>query len=220
MKIAVIGGTGKEGSGIAVRWASQGHDVTIGSRDAARAQQRAHEIRDEYQGKITGSLQGGANTEIIPDADLVVLAVPYGAHAATLNELKPLIDGKKFLDITVPLAPPKVREVNVPAGNSAALEAQAILGENTPVAAAFHHVSSQHLLDLEHDIETDVLVVADDVAFRKEIMALVRQTSARPVNAGVLKNAVALEALTSVLIHINGAYKAPGAGIRITGLPE
>lgn len=216
MKIAIIGGTGKEGSGIAVRWANNGHEVTIGSRDAARAQERAAELSAEYNLTI----QGGANEDIVRDAELVVLSVPYSAHASTLQGLASLLADKKVLDITVPLAPPKVKEVNLPQGGAAALETQAILGENAKVGAAFHHVSSQHLLDLSHTIETDVLVVADDLAFRKELMELVRQTSARAINAGVLKNAVALESLTPVLIHINGAYKAPGAGIRITGLPE
>lgn len=216
MKIAIIGGTGKEGSGIAVRWANQGHDVAIGSRDAERAQARADELSQEY----ALTIRGGANEDIVGDAELVVLSVPYSAHASTLQGLRERLAEKKLLDITVPLAPPKVREVNLPEGGAAALEAQAILGPNAQVGAAFHHVSSQHLLDLSHTIETDVLVVADDLAFRKELMELVRQTSARAINAGVLKNAVALESLTPVLIHINGAYKAPGAGIRITGLPE
>lgn len=216
MKIAIIGGTGKEGSGIAVRWANAGHDIVIGSRDQARAEERARELSEEYGLTI----RGGANAAILDDAELVVLSVPYSAHASTLTELREKLADKRLLDITVPLAPPKVREVNLPAGGSAALEAQALLGENAKVGAAFHHVSYQHLLDLSHDLETDILVVADDLEYRKLIMELVRQAGGRAINAGVLKNAVAIESLTPVLIHINGAYKVPGAGIRITGLPE
>lgn len=218
MNIAIIGGTGKEGSGLAVRWANKGHRVTIGSRDAARGTERAKELSDEYNLTILG----GGNEEILntKDLDLVVLSVPYSAHASTLESLKPMLLNARLLDITVPLQPPKVREVHIPHGGSAAVEAQAILGDGAQVAAAFHHVSYNHLLDLENDLETDVLVVADKLDFRKDIMALVRAAGGRPVNAGVLRNATALEALTPVLIHINGAYKIPGAGIRITGLPE
>lgn len=216
MKIAIIGGTGKEGSGLAVRWASKGHEVSIGSRDAARGVERAQELSDEY--KLT--IRGGGNEDILEGAELVVLSVPYSAHESTLQGLKDRLTNALVLDITVPLQPPKVREVHLPAGGSAAMEAQAILGEGAQVAAAFHHVSYQHLLDLSADLETDVLVVADKLEFRKTIMSLVEDAGGRAINAGVLRNAAALESLTPVLIHINGAYKIPGAGIRITGLPE
>ena len=216
MKIAIIGGTGKEGSGLAVRWASHGHEVAIGSRDAARGVERAKELNDEYSIK----LRGGGNTEILEGAELVVLSVPYGAHAATLESLREALQGARLLDITVPLQPPKVREVHLPEGGSAALEAQAILGDAVQVGAAFHHVSYHHLLDLKSDLMTDVLVVANDLEYRKVLMSLVRDAGGRPINAGTLRNSVALESLTPVLIHINGAYKIDGAGIRITGLPE
>lgn len=216
MKISIIGGTGKEGSGLAVRWAAKGHDVTIGSRHAERGVERAKELSEEYSLKI----QGGGNEDIIAGAELVVLSVPYSAHAKTLEGLKHLLANAHVLDITVPLQPPKVREVHLPAGGSAAMEAQEILGEGAQVAAAFHHVSYQHLLDLGSDLETDVLVVANQLEFRKTVMSLVQDAGGRAINAGVLRNAAALESLTPVLIHINGAYKVPGAGIRITGLPE
>lgn len=216
MKIAIIGGTGKEGSGLAVRWASKGHDVAIGSRDAARGTERAAELNREYG----LNLRGGGNEAIVEGADLVVLSVPYAAHRPTLTALKDRLANAFVLDITVPLQPPKVREVHLPEGGSAAMEAQAILGPDAQVAAAFHHVSYHHLLDLAHELETDVLVVADKLEFRKTIMGLVEEAGGRAINAGVLRNAVALESLTPVLIHINGAYKVPGAGIRITGLPE
>lgn len=219
MRISIIGGTGKEGSGLAVRWAHAGHDVRIGSRDADRGRTKAKELSDAYG----LSIGGGGNEEILAEGsfDLAVLSVPYGAHASTLEGLKNLLSTARVLDISVPLQPPKVREVHLPKGGSAAVEAQAILGDGATVAAGFHHVSYNHLLDLQHTLETDVLVVADNLEFRKDVMALVRDAGARPVNAGVLRNATALESLTPVLIHINGAYKVPGgAGIRITGLPE
>lgn len=216
MKIAIIGGTGKEGSGLAVRWANKGHDVAIGSRNAERGVERAAELSAEY--KL--SIRGGGNDDILEGAELVVLSVPYSAHASTLESIKPKLKDALLLDITVPLQPPKVRQVHLPEGGSAALEAQVILGDAAQVGAAFHHVSYHHLLDLQNDLETDVLVVADNLEFRKQLMALVKDAGGRPINAGVLRNAVALEALTPVLIHINGAYKTSSAGIRITGLPE
>lgn len=218
MKIAIIGGTGKEGSGLAVRWANKGHDVLIGSRNPERGVQRAIELSEEY----SLTIRGDGNNEILSEdnIDLVVLAVPYSAHASTLETHKAQLENMRLLDITVPLQPPKVRQVHLPSGGSAAIEAQAILGDGAQVAAAFHHVSHTHLLDLENDLDTDVLVVADKLDFRKDIMNLVRDAGGRPINAGVLRNAIALESLTPLLIHINGAYKVPGAGIRITGLPE
>ena len=104
MKIAIIGGTGKEGSGLAVRWASHGHAVAVGSRDAARGVERAKELSDEYGIE----LRGGGNTEILEGAELVVLSVPYGAHSATLESLRDALQGARLLDITVPMQPPKV----------------------------------------------------------------------------------------------------------------
>lgn len=219
MRIAIIGGTGKEGSGLAVRWASAGHEVRIGSRDGQRGIDKAKELSEHYNVTIGG----GGNEDILAQDsfDLAVLSVPYSAHASTLEGLKGLLANARVLDISVPLQPPKVREVHLPKGGSAAVEAQAILGDGASVAAGFHHVGFNHLLDLDHELPTDVLVVADNLEFRKEIMGLVRDAGGRPINAGVLRNATALESLTPVLIHINGAYKIPGgAGIRITGIPE
>mgnify|MGYP001373187065 CR=1 FL=1 len=150
MKIAIIGGTGKEGSGLAVRWANKGHRVYIGSRDAARGVERAKELSQEYDLTI----HGGGNEEIlaVDGLDLVVLSVPYSAHASTLESLKDQLANARLLDITVPLQPPKVREVHIPSGGSAAVEAQAVLGDGAQVAAAVHHGSYNHLLGLENDL--------------------------------------------------------------------
>lgn len=216
MKISIIGGTGKEGSGLAVRWAHAGHEVAIGSRDAARGLERAAELSEEY--KL--SIRGGGNADIVDGADIVVLSVPYGAHRPTLESLRDALQGKIVLDITVPLAPPKVRVVNLPEGQSAAMEAQALLGEDTRVVASFHHVSYTHLLDLSHGFETDILVAADDRDARYVVLDLIKEIGGRGVDAGKLPNSIALESLTPVLIHINKTYKVPGAGIRITGLPD
>ena len=165
MKIGIIGGTGREGTGIAVRWAKAGHSITIGSRDAERAHQKATELSAE--GGV--NISGGDNQTCCASADVVLLAVPYGAHASTLTDLKQALAGKILIDITVPLVPPKVRSVNLPEGQSAALEAAAILGEQTKVVAALHHISSGHLGDPSHTFDCDVLICGDDPGARGTI---------------------------------------------------
>ncbi len=147
-----------------------------------------------------------------------MLSVPYTAHRATLSGLRGLA-GKILMDITVPLKPPKVRRVHLPEGSAAALEAQAIVGDDVQVVAAMHHISSMHLADLSHTIDSDVLVCGHKQA-RATIIDLVSDLGLRGLDAGPLANAVALESLTPVLLHLNRHYKGHGCGIRITGLPE
>jgi 8-hydroxy-5-deazaflavin:NADPH oxidoreductase len=213
MRIAVVGGTGKEGRGMAMRWARAGHSVFIGSRDAARASEAATEL-SALAGK---SIQGGDNHAAVEASELVVLSVPYSAHASTLSALKPVLAGRVLIDITVPLQPPKVTSVNLPAGQSAALEAQAILGADTPVVAALHHVSAVHLSNLDHAIACDVLACSDDKPALQRALALISDLGVRAVDAGPLRNAIALESLTPVLLHINRTLKG-SAGIKLTGV--
>ena len=213
MRIAVVGGTGKEGRGMALRWARAGHSVFIGSRDAARAREAATEL----SAQIGSTIEGGENTEAVEASELVVLSVPYSAHASTLAALKSPLAGRVLIDITVPLQPPKVTSVNLPAGSAAALEAQAILGSETPVVAALHHVSAVHLRDLDHAIECDVLACSDDKPALERALGLIRDLGVRAVDAGPLRNAIALESLTPVLLHINRTLKG-SAGIRLTGV--
>jgi hypothetical protein len=215
VRIGLIGGTGREGKGLAARWASAGHEVAIGSRDATRARERADELSREGYGKVVG----GDNEWAIRDAEVVLLSVPYAAHGDTLRALQPLLAGKILIDITVPLRPPKVTEVHLPPGQAAALEAQEILGSSTPVVAALHHVSSAHLADPAHAIDCDVLVCSDDPKAREIVIGLVGDLGLRGLDAGPLRNAAALESLTPVLLHLSKRYKSPGTGIRFTGLP-
>jgi NADPH-dependent F420 reductase len=198
---------------MALRWARAGHNVFIGSRDAARAKDTALELSTE----AGSTIQGGDNTEAVEASELVVLSVPYSAHASTLNALKSALATRVLIDITVPLQPPKVTSVNLPAGQSAALEAQAILGPQTPVVAALHHVSAVHLRDLEHAIECDVLACSDDKPALERALALIRDLGVRAIDAGPLRNSIALESLTPVLLHINRTLKG-SAGIRLTGV--
>lgn len=215
MRIGIIGGTGSEGSGLAMRFARAGHAVTIGSRSAERGAQRAGELSERCGSTIAGSDNAGS----CAGAELVILSIPYSGHGATIADLKPALAGKIVVDITVPLKPPKVRSVNLPDGQAAALEAQAILGEDAVVVGALHHVSSTHLADLDHDIPTDVLVVCNKRDVRETVIDLLTGIGCRALDAGVLRNAIALESLTPLLIHMNKRYKSEGTGIRITGIP-
>lgn len=216
MRIGIVGGTGREGRGLALRWAAKGHEIVIGSRDAARAADKARELTGEAPAGA-GSIAGGSNEEAAA-CEIVLLTVPYAAHADTLKGLKFALAGKIVIDITVPLVPPKVTQVNLPQGTSAALEAQLALDPTTRVVATLHHVSSAHLGEPGHAIDCDVLVCADDQAARDAAIHLVEDLGLRALDAGVLKNAVALESLTPVLLHLNRKYKT-NTGLRITGLP-
>jgi len=213
MQIAVVGGTGREGRGLALRWARAGHQVAIGSRDADKAKAKAQEL----SAAGATNIEGGSNEWAVARSEVVVLSVPYGAHAETLASLKSVLAGKLLIDITVPIKPPHFMEVHLPAGQSSALEAQALLGAETQVVAALHHVSSAHLGNPDHPLECDVLVCSDIDAARAKAMALIGELGARALDAGPLRNAIALESLTPVILHLNKKYKT-NAGIRFVGI--
>jgi NADPH-dependent F420 reductase len=216
MTIAVLGGTGKEGSGLVLRWAHSGYRVLIGSRDAERAAAKATELNQLLGDDLVRGLD---NVDAADEADVVVLSVPYGAHKPILESVKAVVQGKILIDVTVPLQPPAVRTVYVPPGKAASLEAQALLGEGVRVVAAFQNVGAQHLPGLTHAVNCDVLVCGDDEEAKNEVFQLVEAIQGmRAVDAGPLANAVAVEALTPVLLYINKRYQVKGAGIRITGL--
>ena len=213
MRIGIVGGTGKQGSGLAVRWARAGHTIVLGSRDPAKARARAAELAGDGH-----AVEGGDNAWAAREGEVIVLTVPYEAHAETLRGIVEAAAGKVVVDVTVPLKPPKVSRVQLPAGQAAALEAQTLLGASTPVVATLHHVSATHLADPAHVIECDVLVAADDARAKATVMTLVRDLGLRALDAGPLVNAIALESLTPVLIHLNRVYKSQGAGIVFTDL--
>jgi hypothetical protein len=211
MRLGIVGGTGKLGSALALRWARAGHTIAIGSRDGAKARTHAAELAAAGY-----AVEGGDNAWAAREGEVLVLTVPYGAHAETLRAIAHDVVGKVLVDVTVPLKPPKVSRVQLPAGQSAALEAQALVGPATPVVAALHHVSAAHLADPAHAIECDVLVAADDPRAKAVAIGLVRDLGLRGLDAGPLVNAIALESLTPVLIHMNRTYKSLGAGIVVT----
>ena len=215
--IAVLGGTGKEGGGLALRWANVGYRVVIGGRDAERARLAAAELNGLLGGD---AVVGAANLEAADQAGLVVLAVPYAAQRSTVESVRPALAGKILIDVTVPLVPPKVSRVQLPEGGSSVLAIQSLLGAEVKVVSAFQNISAHHLKDLDHSIDCDVLVCADDRAVGDQVVAMAREIGLGAWNAGVLANSAAAEALTSVLIALNQRYKVPGSGIRITGLPR
>jgi hypothetical protein len=215
LKIAVLGGTGKEGSGLALRWAAAGHAVTIGSREAEKAQRAAAELSATL-GKE--AVQGMTNQAAAAQADVVVLTVPYAAHAATLESVKAMVQGKVLIDVTVPLDPQNVRRAKMPAAGSASAEAQRLLGEGVKVVAAFQNISAEHLRSLDHDIECDVLVCGNDKDAKKLVIELAQAARMTAWDAGPIENALVVEGLTSVLINLNIKHKVKASGIRITGI--
>ncbi len=216
MKIGVLGGTGKEGSGLAYRWALAGHSVIIGSRDVAKAAASAAELNALLGGKATVH---GASTQEAALAEILVLTVPHAAQLATAESVAAHLVGKILIDVTVPLAPPKVDRVQLPNGESAVVALQRQLGPLVKVVSAFQNVSATHLKIAGHDVDCDVLVCGDDAVAREVVIGLAQDAGLRAWHAGALANSVASEALTSVLIAINKRYKVAGSGLRITGVP-
>ncbi len=213
--LAVLGGTGKEGSGLAMRWAINGYKVIIGSRNAERAVSRATELNEQLGGDY---LEGQDNVTATQRADIVVLSVPYSAHKSTLEGVKVHLSGKILVDVTVPLQPPAVRKVHVPDGYSAGLEAQTILGDNVRVVSAFQNVSAVKIKQVDTEVDCDVLICGDDDDAKNQVIAMVKAAGMRGLDAGGLANSVATEALTPVLLYINKKYGVKGAGIQITGI--
>jgi 8-hydroxy-5-deazaflavin:NADPH oxidoreductase len=216
LTVAVLGGTGKEGSGLAMRWALRGYRVIIGSRDAERAAGKAAEMNETLGGDY---LIGMDNASAAAQANLIVLSVPYDAQRSTLEGVRAELEGKVLVDVTVPLQPPKVRTVHVPAGSAAALEARALLGDGVRIVSAFQNVSAEKMKDPDMEVDCDVLVCGDDDEAKQDVFRLVEAAGMRPIDAGPLANAVAAESLTPVLLYINKKYGVKGSGIRVTGLP-
>jgi len=214
--LAVLGGTGNEGPGLARMWAKSGrYNLIIGSRQAEKAERVAQELNEKLGQNL---IRGLTNEEAATAADICVLTVPYEAHGSTLRQLSGVLQGKILIDVTVPLKPPKVSHVNIPPGGSAGQEAQAILGEGVRVVSAFQNISSTHLAEDHEHIDCDVLVCGNDKEAKAEAIALAEAAGMRGLDAGPLQNGVVVEGLTAVLIGINIRHKVKGAGIKITGI--
>ena len=214
-KIGILGGTGKEGGGLAARLGFAGHHVTIGSRTVDKAENCAREFLTLNQIKMAA----GNNHDAVLASDIVILTVPFSAQLSTLESVKSELQGKILIDATVPLMPPKVSQVQLPKEGSAVVIAQKLLGEGVRVVSAFQNVSAHHLRDLSHPIDCDVIVCGDDATACDVVIELARSIRLRAFYGGALCNSAAVEAMTSVLIAINRRYKVPASGIQISGVP-
>ncbi len=216
MKIGIVGGTGKEGAGLGARWAQAGHEIVIGSRDAARAQAKAAELAAAVPGaKITGA----GNRDAAAAADIVVLAVPAVGFAATLPDVKDACRGKVVISTVVPLTFGGPRLFTPPSPGSAAEVVQDLLGPEARVVAAFHHIAAHELAATGHAIECDLLLCGADAEAKKRVAELGASMGLRAIDVGALTNAGPLEGITAVLATVNRRYKLKNSGIKITGLP-
>jgi 8-hydroxy-5-deazaflavin:NADPH oxidoreductase len=218
VRIAILGGTGEQGPGLALRWAKAGEEVIIGSRQKEKGEKVAAELNQELGKEL---LRGTDNVTAAAAAEVVVLTVPYSAHVNTLESVKEQLQGKIFVDVSVPLDPENARRVMMPAAGSAAEEAQQVLGPAVKVVGALENVSAYILRDVNAAIDCDVLVCGDKDA-RPTVMQLVNKLGGgiRAINAGPLEAARQIEPITALLIRLNILNKVHSAGIRLTGLSE
>jgi NADPH-dependent F420 reductase len=214
--LSFIGGTGDLGSGLAWRVASAGYPVIIGSRTVEKATHAAAEMN--AQGNL--SVKGASNESAAAAGGIVFMTVPFASHEATLASIREAVQGKILVDSTVPLIPPKVMRVQLPAGGCAARRAQDLLGEGVRVVSAFQNVAAAHMQSSRERFEDcDVLVAGNDADARETVVNLAGKIGFKAWHAGGIDNSAVAEALTSVLIFINKRYGISGAGIHITGRP-
>lgn len=213
LTLAILGGTGKEGTGLAYRWAKAGYHVIIGSRSSKKAKAAASEVNERLERDF---VEGMRNNDAARACDIAVLSVPYAGHKDTLESLKAELSGKLLVDVVVPLDPDDITSIKMPDAGSAAQEAQEVLGETTSVTAAFHAISHTHL-HRDGPIASDVLVVGDNESAKEQTLQLVAAAGMVGWDAGSLKNAIVAEGLAAALMNINKRHKVKSAGIRVTG---
>ena len=218
--IAILGGTGDLGTGLARRWVQAGYELIIGSRTIDKAQAAVADLQQlmSERGVECASIRAMDNASAAECAQIVAITVPFSHHSSTLESVKPMLQGKILIDVTVPLVPPKVARVQMPEQGSAGQIAQELLGEDVQVVSAFQNVAAHHLQEGQ-ELSCDVLVCGNKKDARAQVIELVEAAGMRGFHAGPINNAAAVEAMTSVLIFINKQYKCH-AGIAITGLAE
>ena len=220
-KIAIVGGTGPEGSGLAYRWAKAGLDIVIGSRDAARAKEVAATLRT--RAGAGAKIDGADNAAAVAQAEIVVLTVPFAGVAALLKQLKAVWKpGQIVIDTTVPLAAAAggspTRMLGVWQG-SAAEQTRELLPKEIAMAAALQNLGAELLMN-DAPVDCDVLVCSDEERAKSAAAELVEKIpGARALNGGKLENARIVESMTALLIGLNIRHKVHSAGIRFTGLP-
>lgn len=216
--IAILGGTGDLGTGLARRWVQAGYRVIIGSRTQEKAQAAVADMSKimAARGIKEVDIEAADNLGAAEAADIVAMTVPFSHQTNTLELVKPALLGKILIDVTVPLVPPKVARVQMPVQGSAGQIAQTLLGDEVRVVSAFQNVAAHHLQEGQ-GLDCDVLVCGNCKEARAEVIKLVEACSMRGYHAGSIANAAAVEAMTSVLIFINKQYRCH-AGISVTGL--
>ena len=214
--IAILGGTGDLGTGLAIRWSKAGYKIVIGSRTLAKAQAAVVDLE-----KISPTTPASAmeNADAASAGDIVVLTVPAEHQISTLESVKSGLSGKILIDVTVPLVPPKVGTVQLPLEGSAGKRAQDFLGDDVQVVTAFQNVAA-HLLKEEIGIECDVLVAGNKRSARDKVIQLAEEAGMTGWHAGPIENSAAAEALTSVLIQINRRHDIAHSGLQIVGQSE
>ncbi len=217
MKIALLGGTGPQGRGLALRWALAGVDVVVGSRQHEKGKRIAEELVERL-GDSPGKITGMSNAEAVAEADeFVVLATPFAGHQPTLESLKDGLKGKILVDVVVPLAEDNAKKFAPPPEGSATEQAQAILGDDTPVVGAVHNVSAYVLDQVDTPINCDVLICGNKKDAKDRVMPLVEKLGVKVYNAGLAVSARAIEHMTAILIRLNSSKVTPfrHAGIKI-----
>jgi NADPH-dependent F420 reductase len=218
LTLAIVGGTGSEGSGLAMRLVRSGYRVIIGSRSAQKAAERATEL-NSTMGE-PGLISGAENLQAVREADLVMLTVPFAAQRQIIETIRPALKGKILINVGACVNPDRPAQVELPPAGSSSLEAQEQLGGDVRVVAAFQNVSSEYLRDPERPIDCDVLVCGDDAEAKVAAMHLVEAIGLVAYDAGPLKNSIVAEGMTSILVGINKRYHARLAGIHITGVSQ
>lgn len=217
MKIAILGGTGDEGLGLALRYAAAGEEVIIGSRSAERAAAAAGTVRERVP---AGRVSGLPNDAAAAAADMVFVSVPYAGLRDTVTSLAGALAGKILVSLVVPLQFGRGGPHIVPVAEGSAAEQARALAPQARVVGAFQNLSAHELMELDTDLGCDVIVCSDDREARREVMALAeRLRGVRAIDGGPLAYAGYVESITALLISLNRRYKTQ-SGIRITGLPE
>ena len=211
--IAILGGTGDLGTGLAIRWAKAGHEIVIGSRTQQKADAAVADLK-----KLSPQTKARAmeNSAAAAAGEIVVLTVPFEHQLSTLESVRAGLQGKILIDVTVPLIPPKVGTVQLPPEGSAGKRAQNFLGDGVKVVTAFQNVAA-HLLQQDVKIECDVLVAGNSKEARDKVVELVEEAGMSGWHAGPIENSAAAEALTSILIQINRRHSISHSGIKIVG---
>lgn len=211
--IAILGGTGDLGTGLAIRWSKAGYRIVIGSRTLEKAQAAVAALAEISPDTPADAME---NLDAAKAGDIVVLTVPAEHQISTLDYVKEHLQGKILIDVTVPLVPPKVGTVQLPPEGSAGKRAQDFLGEEVFVVTAYQNIAA-HLLQTDATIECDVLVCGNKKAAREKVIQLTEEAGMKGWHAGPVANSAAAEALTSILIQINRGGVLSHSGIKIIG---